>query len=249
MRMPMTSVRPHANAKMGRTSLSLALLAGTAFGGLACLYASNARADEQLASFLPVGQIAAVDLSNDLTSDAVSCLGGPSLNTCLVNVANQAHASGAGIVASLTNGGGQPPASGGDPGTQGSAAGRAAAPVVVPVAVTRSSAAVSAPATIPAMAASLAPARLPAAIPAMAGSLAPAWLWRQQRQWRLDRRQRRLRCNSSGNGGLVGGSAGSGDNSGNGGLVGASAVSGAGSGNGGLVGGAALRATTAAMAG
>ncbi len=123
MRMPMTSVRPHANAKMGRISLSLALLAGTAIGGLACLYASNARAVEQLASFLPVGQIAAVDLSNNLTSDAVSCLGGPSLNTCLVNVANQAHASGAGTVASLTSGGSQPPASGGDPGTQGSGGG------------------------------------------------------------------------------------------------------------------------------
>ncbi len=59
------------------------LLAGTALGGLA--FPTAARADEQLAAFLPVGQIAAVDLSNDLSSDAISCLGGPSLNTCLVN--------------------------------------------------------------------------------------------------------------------------------------------------------------------
>ena len=54
-----------------RISLSIALLAGTALGG----FMASAQADGvQLASFIPVNQIAAVDLSNTLTSDAISCL-------------------------------------------------------------------------------------------------------------------------------------------------------------------------------
>src|SRR5689334_6444068 len=55
-----------------RMTLSFVLLAGTALGGLSGLHASPAQADgTQLASFVPVNQIAAVDLSNTLTNDAI----------------------------------------------------------------------------------------------------------------------------------------------------------------------------------
>src|SRR5450755_4982460 len=99
------SMRFHMTiSKAKRLSLSAALLTGTALGGLTLLSVTPSYAAGQaISTYVPGGQIAAVDLSVDKAAIGPLCLGGPTQDACLLSAANAKSST-----ATIASGGGTP---------------------------------------------------------------------------------------------------------------------------------------------